>query len=160
MAQKPENTKRKVTGVQKGLGVTADGKYGPKTRAALMDEFKQPMGEAVKFAENNKRNHGVLSVKTNNPSQVLDDSVRNNLNRFMTGRQSNDNYDNSGTPRFVDFMQQRWAPIGAKNDPKNLNQNWAPNVRGYLKKQYPDKYQRWRNMNLVQSPINQFQAVA
>jgi hypothetical protein len=29
-------------------------------------------------------------------------------------------------------FQQRWAPIGAKNDPKNLNANWLKNVQEYM----------------------------
>lgn len=149
-------TKTKVKKIQQGLGVSSDGAYGPQTRGALMDEFQAPMAEAVKFAENNKRNHGVLSVKTTNPSKVLNTSVANNLDRFMTGAPSNENYDNSGTQRFVDFMQQRWAPIGAENDPKNLNANWSPNVRHYLKTKYPQKYQQWRDMNLVKTPMDNF----
>ena len=149
------STRAKVQRVQQGLGVTADGAYGPITRAALMEQFQAPMAEAVKFAENNKRNHGVLSVKTTNPTKVLNNSVRNNLDRFMMGQSANENYDNSNTPRFVDFMQQRWAPIGATNDPKGLNKNWAPNVRHYLQKMYPAQYPMWRQMNLVRMPMEQ-----
>jgi len=166
VAQDPKTTTAKVSRVQQGLtGTAVDGKYGPKTRGALRAEFTQPMSEAIKFAENNKKNHGVLSIKTTNPSQAVTDSVNNNLDRFMVGDQSNDNYDNSGTPRFVDFMQQRWAPYDAQNPaihvkPKEneLNPNWAPNVRAYLQKMYPDKYQQWRAMNLVKSPMQQFEA--
>jgi peptidoglycan DL-endopeptidase CwlO len=29
---------------------------------------------------------------------------------------------------FVAFLGQRWAPLGAENDPNNLNANWVPNV--------------------------------
>jgi len=29
---------------------------------------------------------------------------------------------------FVAFWASRWAPIGAANDPRNLNANWASNV--------------------------------
>ena len=29
---------------------------------------------------------------------------------------------------FVAFWANRWAPVGAKNDPANLNVNWASNV--------------------------------
>ena len=166
MADK-ERTKRKVQNIQKGLGVTADGVYGPVTRSSLMDEFRAPMGEAVKFAENNPRNHGVLSVKTENPGAVLDESVVNNLDRFMAGRQSSDNWDNSATPKFVDFMRERWAPVNADHPsvrvtPKEneLNPNWAPNVRAYLKQQYPKEYEKWRAMNLVKTPLSQFEAVA
>lgn len=44
-------------------------------------------------------------------------------------------YDGIGTnpdqlmdQRFVEFWRDKWAPLGAKNDPKNLNKNWARNV--------------------------------
>jgi hypothetical protein len=30
---------------------------------------------------------------------------------------------------FVAYWGERWAPIGAKNDPHALNANWVPNVR-------------------------------
>ena len=30
---------------------------------------------------------------------------------------------------FVDFWARRWAPVGADNDPHDLNVNWAANVR-------------------------------
>jgi hypothetical protein len=29
---------------------------------------------------------------------------------------------------FIEYMGSFWAPIGAANDPKNLNVNWIPNV--------------------------------
>ena len=31
-------------------------------------------------------------------------------------------------PGFVAFWGQRWAPIGAQNDPNGLNRNWVLNV--------------------------------
>lgn len=33
---------------------------------------------------------------------------------------------------FIDFWAQRWAPVGAKNDPNNLNNNWPLNVKKFL----------------------------
>lgn len=33
-----------------------------------------------------------------------------------------------GQEEFVTFWGQRWAPVGAKNDPTNLNSNWVTNV--------------------------------
>ena len=33
------------------------------------------------------------------------------------------------TQSFLAFWSSRWAPVGAANDPKNLNQNWARNVQ-------------------------------
>ena len=34
---------------------------------------------------------------------------------------------------FVSYLGSFWAPIGAENDPKNLNKNWVPNVLAALK---------------------------
>lgn len=30
---------------------------------------------------------------------------------------------------FIEFWGSRWAPVGAANDPENLNHNWPSNVR-------------------------------
>lgn len=36
---------------------------------------------------------------------------------------------------------KRWAPVGAKNDPKNLNKNWVPGVQKFMQQlYYPDGY--------------------
>jgi hypothetical protein len=29
---------------------------------------------------------------------------------------------------FLTFWAQRWAPVGAANDPQDLNRNWPANV--------------------------------
>lgn len=109
------------------------------------------ISQAVKVAENNPRNHGVLSVKTDNPSKVLNDSVYSNFVRW----------DQAGRPgKFVDFMQQRWAPIGVANDPNNLNKNWAPNVRGALQQNPNVDYQTLQANNIAmnQNPMGAFNA--
>jgi hypothetical protein len=114
-------------------------------------EFKQKMANAVKTAENNKKNFGVLSVKTANPNGVLARSVSNNLQRFETGKTPAP-WIKDKPAKFVDFMQERWAPVGAKNDPGNLNANWAGNVRSAISKQTtPEQYQQYKDMNLVEN---------
>jgi len=35
----------------------------------------------------------------------------------------------SGDGSFIEFLGSRYAPIGAENDPDNLNKNWVQNVR-------------------------------
>lgn len=35
----------------------------------------------------------------------------------------------SSRAEFVAFWGERWAPLGAANDPRSLNANWVPNVR-------------------------------
>lgn len=110
---------------------------------------RQLIAQAVKYAENNPRNHGVLSVKTANPSATVQESVDNNLMRWANGDYPAP-WVKEKPKKFVDFMQKRWAPIGAENDPNNLNQNWAPNVRYYLKQKLgPELYKQWQDMNLV-----------
>ena len=110
------------------------------------------MRAAVKTAEGNPRNHGVLSVKTANSadaSRVLDNSIYNNYSRWVQ----------AGKPgKFVDFMQKRWAPLGVSNDPKNLNKSWAPNVRRALQQNPNVDYSvlQANNIAMNQDPLGAF----
>ena len=119
---------------------------------ARMRAILPVMAEAIKYAENNRRNLGVLSVKTNNPEQVLVNSVNNNFNRWVSGATPAP-WVKEKPAKFVDFMRRRWAPLqseGAANDPKNLNVNWAPNVRSYLKRMLdPAEYELMRKLDFV-----------
>ena len=36
--------------------------------------------------------------------------------------------ENDRQQAFIVFWARRWAPVGAANDPNNLNANWASNV--------------------------------
>lgn len=143
-----------------GQVAQAEAPYGTRKylgKLSLMDhlnatELVPPISSAVKKAENNKRNHGVLSVTTSSSSdaeKVLDNSVYNNMVRWIQ----------AGRPgKFVDFMQQRWAPRGVSNDPKDLNKNWAPNVRKFLKQDPNVDYDVLKSNNIVlnQSPLGAF----
>lgn len=106
---------------------------------------------AIKRAEGNKNNFGVLSEKISSPddaNKILNKSIKNNYRRWAKA-------GNPGT--FVDFLRDRWAPIGVKNDPKNLNVNWNNNVRrGLLDKLGPVEYKKWEDMNLVQTQPEQY----
>ena len=109
--------------------------------------LKQYVNPAVKVAEGNPRNFGVLSEKIDSPqkaNRILNESIRNSYLRWLQ----------SGMPgKFVDFMSDRWAPIGAENDPENLNPNWRVNVRKNLLKQLgQETYNEWKRMNLVKNP--------
>lgn len=116
-------------------------------------DIRPLLGQAVMFAENNPRNLGVLSVKTKNPGKVLGQSVNNNLERWSAGKTPAPWIDEK-PKKFVDFMQRRWAPIGAENDPDNLNANWAPNVRAYLKKKLTEEqYKEWERQNIVKNQL-------
>jgi hypothetical protein len=119
-------------------------KYKP-----VLGAIKPKFNVAIKKAENNPRNFGVLSEEVSSPdkaNKILNQSIDNNYWRWL--QTSKDNM--LPEEKFVDFMQQRWAPIGAKNDPKNLNKNWAPNVRKFLKGILGnDEYNKWEKLNLV-----------
>lgn len=48
-------------------------------------------------------------------------TIRRNRERFER--------NNEGHENFIDYLSERYAPRGADNDPNNLNENWARNVR-------------------------------
>lgn len=48
-------------------------------------------------------------------------TIRRNRERFER--------NNEGHEDFIDYLSERYAPRGANNDPNNLNENWAGNVR-------------------------------
>jgi hypothetical protein len=130
-----------------------------KTSQETLDYGKylqQYFNPAVKFAEGHWSTHanslnpgsayGVLSEKVSGPKEantVLDNSILNNFIRWI----------NAGRPgTFVDFFRDRWAPIGALNDPNSLNANWNNAVRKSLKKQLGDEtYNKWEQLNLVKN---------
>lgn len=90
--------------------------------------------ESIKRAENDPTRFGVRSVKVGSKKEadkVLTNSIYNNYVRWTE----------SGKPGgFIDFMWKRWAPVGAKNDPKGLNKNWGPNVRSIINKVLIEQY--------------------
>jgi len=47
-------------------------------------------------------------------------TVKKNLERFENQFEEKD---------FITFLGKRYAPLGAKNDPEGLNQNWVKNVK-------------------------------
>lgn len=56
--------------------------------------------------------------------EVLARSATHALSDFVKAREAAD---------FVSFWAARWAPVGAANDPHNLNRHWGPNVlNGWL----------------------------
>ena len=73
--------------------------------------------------------YGIRSIKYKNPEEarkICFNSVRNNYARWIKSGQTNE---------FIVFMGKRFCPIGANNDPKNLNSNWVKNVKYYYAKQ-------------------------
>ena len=65
-------------------------------------------------------------------------TVRNNWTRWEAARSRRGNeagplLTSGATPDYLAFLAARYAPIGAANDPRNLNRNWLKNVRAGLK---------------------------
>lgn len=116
----------------------------------LMESLLPSFAKAIARQENDATgNLGVRSFKPENPSSVLMNSIMNNYLRWKTGRTPAP-WIKERPPKFIDFMQRRWAPIGAENDPRNLNVNWAPGVRSILQQIIGDqKYKELQDMNLV-----------
>lgn len=89
---------------------------------------------AIRVAENGGpgREFGVLSVSApdyQSQAQIAARSIQNNQQRYesATGQSATDSTGRF-TESFIAFMGQRWAPIGAGNDPSGLNINWIGNV--------------------------------
>ena len=112
-----------------------------------IDSLRPGFNSAIKSAENNKGNFGVLSEKFGSieeANKILNNSIENNFSRWIQ----------AGKPMpFVDFMQLRWAPVGVKNDKDDLNLNWRPNVRHFLERLYgPEQYERMKQDKIVLGP--------
>jgi len=81
------------------------------------------------------RELGVLSVSAPTLADQYDVAARslaNNEKRYtdVTG-QSPVGGDGRLTPDFLRFFSARWAPVGASNDPTNLNSNHARNLESW-----------------------------
>jgi len=71
--------------------------------------------------------YGIKSVKTSNPRKVCENTVRNHYKRWSSWGKTND---------FLQSLQMRYCPIGAPDDPHNLNSNWLKNLRATLGKNF------------------------
>lgn len=74
--------------------------------------------------------YGILSVKVKDEAEarkVCLNTVRNNRKRYT-------DYGYKQYDTYLEFLASRYAPVGAGNDPHNLNQNWIKNVKYFLEK--------------------------
>jgi len=90
---------------------------------------------AIRIAENGGagREFGVLSQSApsyESQARVAALSIVNNTYRYVTTNSGKWPTDSKGgfLQDFIKFMQRRWAPVGAVNDPNGLNNNWYENV--------------------------------
>lgn len=92
---------------------------------AHMTPYFNEIVDSIYLAEGGvkaKKPFGILSVPCSGYEdcrKVCFNTVRNNYLRWVdAGRQG----------EFLDFLASRYAPLGAANDPYNLNVNWQRNV--------------------------------
>ncbi|MBI3981186.1 hypothetical protein HY345_04265 [Candidatus Microgenomates bacterium] len=83
------------------------------------------LADAIRKAEGNP-NYGVLKkFKHTSPRQACINTCRHAFKDFQSQSKEKD---------FLKFLQKRYAPIGALNDPGDLNTNWERNVRFFYEK--------------------------
>ena len=85
---------------------------------------------AIRKAENNP-NYGIISIPCNSEAQCRQyckNTVFNTLVKYRSTRCKEGEDD-------LSCLARRYAPIGAKNDPNNLNKNWKRNVKYFYDKE-------------------------
>ncbi|MCD6155478.1 MAG: hypothetical protein J7J32_00280 [Candidatus Atribacteria bacterium] len=71
---------------------------------------------------------GIVKVKNTDLKTQCEyacETIKNNFSRFKAQRKERD---------FIAYLGKRYAPIGAENDPDNLNRNWVHNVRWFYER--------------------------
>jgi hypothetical protein len=87
--------------------------------------FKAEGGYKAKYL------YGIRSVKYKDEKQarkICLNTIRNNRIRYKK-------YGYKKYKTFLEFLASRYAPIGVKNDPKNLNKYWLKNIKYFLQKE-------------------------
>lgn len=86
------------------------------------------LANAIYKAENSKSHpYGILAhYKHTSPRQACINSIKSALKHYAKQSKEKD---------FILFLSKRYAPIGAKNDPKGLNKNWVRLVKHFYNKE-------------------------
>jgi len=98
---------------------------------ATVPDFER-LADAIKRAENSRtKPYGILkpycSAKTEAQCRKgCLQTIQKAYSRYKKGPQSLD---------FISFLAKTYAPVGASNDPKNLNKNWIKNVTYFYTKE-------------------------
>lgn len=98
------------------------------------------LADSIYLAEGgSKTNHpyGILKrYKHTSPRQACLNTIFSAQNRFAKQSQEKD---------FILFLSKTYCPIGASNDPKGLNKNWASNVSKIYSKKLLNKQTKQTN---------------
>jgi len=94
--------------------------------ADLADETAEKIADAIYKVEGGKKAkvpYGILSVKVKSEEdarRICLNTIKNNWKRWeKAGSQG----------KYFEFLGNRYASLGADNDPKSLNKNWVKNIR-------------------------------
>ena len=97
-------------------------------QAKISDEKAAKIANAIFQAEggtNTAHPYGILTkYKHTTPRQACLNTIRHQHANWEAAGSHGD---------FIEFLGAAYCPVGAKNDPKNLNKNWVPNVKSFLK---------------------------
>jgi hypothetical protein len=117
------------------------GRVGHRDENAVIRKTAERAGidarflQALRRTENGGpgREFGVLSVPAptyEDQARVAANTVRRNIERFekQTGLPAVDAATNGYTEDFIRFFSNRYAPIGAANDPTGLNRHHTRNL--------------------------------
>ena len=95
----------------------------------------EPIVAAIRYSENGKagKEFGILHKRCPNTFRGQAGwcaaTVQKNYDRWLRTKPKE-----CTTQEFIVFLGARYCPIGAENDPTNLNKNWVGNVTHYYKK--------------------------
>lgn len=89
--------------------------------------YVERLADAIYLAEGGaktKHPYGILTkYKTTTPRQACINTIYSKYGDWWA----------AGRPgTYLEYLASKYAPIGATNDPTNLNQNWLKNVRYFL----------------------------
>lgn len=95
--------------------------FGPLNGSCYADIDVIKLADSIYLAEGGSRTkhpYGILTkYKTTTPRQACINTINHAL-RDYKGLEDG----------FIAFLGSRYAPVGADNDPDNLNSNWVKNV--------------------------------
>lgn len=88
------------------------------------------LADAIYWAENSvKYPYGIRSINTRGDKEyarrITINTIRRNVARYKE-------YGHRNYQTYLSFLASRFAPEGAKNDPKGLNSHWKKNVIWFL----------------------------
>lgn len=102
----------------------------------LPTETVDKIVDAIKKVENSEKYpYGIKSIKIKGDTQeereayarkICRNTVVNNYERWQKAGKTNN---------YISFLGSRYAPVGAPDDPRNLNSNWVKNLKSLLKKE-------------------------